>query len=267
MDRALYIDDDISVVSGLTGKSILVTGSGSGIGRSASLILAQSGAKLVLADRNEVEGRETEAMILASGGIAAFIHTDVASEASVEAAVAFAVHRYGRIDGALNNAGVPQFGKLHEITDAEFRRVLDVNLLGVFYCLKHELVQMMKSGGGSIVNMSSIAGITAVGENAAYCASKHGVIGLTLTVAHDYGAMGIRANVVCPGVIRTPMVEQAGDSDRIKHRIRQVPANRAGEPREVGQLAAWLLSDGASYLSGVTMPVDGGLMAGPYYRV
>jgi NAD(P)-dependent dehydrogenase (short-subunit alcohol dehydrogenase family) len=267
--RSLYIDDELSSLPGLKGKSILVTGAGSGIGRSASLILASSGAKLTLADRDEVGGQETEDSIRKAGGTAKFVRTDVASEASVQDVIAAAVKLYGRLDGAFNNAGIPQFGEFHNTSGDEFRRVLTVNLTGVFHCMKHEIIEMLRVDGGAIVNTSSLAGIAAFGDNAAYCASKFGVVGLTLTAAHDYGDRGIRANVLCPGLTRTPMVEaavQEGENERMLQRTRQIPFGRAGEPRELGQAAAWLLSDGASYLSGVVLPVDGGLMAGPYYK-
>jgi len=266
MIRSLYIDDELSNIPGLKGKSILVTGAGSGIGRSASLILAKSAAKLTLADRDEAGGQETEDLIRKAGGTAHFVQTDVTSEASVQDVISAAVHLYGRLDGAFNNAGIPQFGELHKTSGDEFRRVLDVNLTGVFYCMKHEIIEMLRGGSGAIVNTSSLAGLAAFGDNSAYCASKFGVVGLTLTAAHDYGNRGIRANVLCPGMTRTPMLESAGQSERMLHATRRIPFGRPAEPRELGQTAAWLLSDGASYVSGVALPVDGGLMAGPYYK-
>lgn len=266
MDQALYVDDELSRIPGLKHKSIIVTGAGSGIGRSAALILARSGARVMLADWDEGGGQETTDIIRRGGGTADFMRTDISSAGSVQALIAAAVARHGRLDGAFNNAGIPQFGAFHETSSEEFRRVLDINLSGIFYCMKHEIAAMLETGGGVIVNTSSLTGISAFGDNAAYCASKFGVVGLTLTAAHDYGDRGIRANAVCPGMTRTPALEAAGQSERMTHRIRQIPFGRAGTPREIGQAAAWLLSDGASYLTGVIMPVDGGLMTGPYYK-
>jgi 2,5-dichloro-2,5-cyclohexadiene-1,4-diol dehydrogenase 1 len=265
VDRALYIEEELAIIPGLQGKSILVTGSSSGIGRSASLILARSGAKLTLADTDEAG--ETENLICRAAGVARFVRTDVACEQSVQNAVAVAVAAYGRLDGAFNNAGIPQIGAFHETSGEEFQQILDINLAGVFYCMKHEIVGMLKIGGGAIVNTSSLTGISAFGDNAAYCASKFGVVGLTMTAAHDYGDRGIRANVVCPGATETPQLEIAWRTGRMAQRMKQTPFGRAGTPREMAQAAAWLLSDGASYISGVVLPVDGGFMAGPYYRV
>jgi len=267
MDRSMYIDDELSNIPGLKGKSIVVTGAGAGMGRSAAFILASSGAKLTLADINEAAGQETEDLIRKVGGAAIFVRTDVASETAVQGLVAAAVKLYGRLDGAFNNAAVLQYGPFHETSGEEFRRVLDVNTAGVFYCMKHEIIEMLKTGGGAIVNTSSLTGIAAFGDNAAYCASKFGVVGLTLTAAHDYGDRGIRANCLCPGRTDTSMAVSVGKTARRFDRLKQIPLGRAAMPREQAQAAAWMLSDGASYVSGVIMPVDGGLMSGPYYKV
>ncbi|BBD98389.1 3-oxoacyl-ACP reductase [Sphingobium amiense] len=270
MDLSLYLDDDLAKIPGLKDKSIIVTGASSGIGRAASFILAKAGARLILADRDETGGRETLDIVRDTGGTADFVAADMASEASVQNMVAAAVSAYGRLDGAFNNAAVVQTGEFHETSDEEFQRVLDINLSGVFYCMKHQIIEMLKTGGGSIVNTSSLTGICAFGKNAAYAASKFGVVGLTLTGAHDYGDRGIRVNAVCPGRSRpSAMSKEGGNSspEQNARRLRQIPLGRAGIPRELAQAAAWLLSDGASYVTGVIMPVDGGIMTGPYYKV
>jgi NAD(P)-dependent dehydrogenase (short-subunit alcohol dehydrogenase family) len=269
MDLSPYIDEELSKIPGLKDKSIIVTGASSGIGRAASLILAKAGARLTLADRDVVGGEETLALIRDAGGIADFVQADMASEASVQELVATAVRLYGRLDGAFNNAAVVQTGEFHETSQEEFQHVLDVNLSGVFYCMKHQIVAMLKTGGGSIVNTSSLTGICAFGRNAAYAASKFGVVGLTLTGAHDYGDRNIRVNAVCPGRSRpSAMAKGGGNSspERNAQRLRQIPLGRPGMPRELAQAAAWLLSDGASYVTGVIMPVDGGIMTGPYNK-
>lgn len=268
MDRSLYIDDGLSEIPGLKDKSIIITGAASGIGRAASFILAHAGARLTIADRDEAGGEETLAFIREAGGTAQFVAADMASEASVQALVAAAVKLYGRLDGAFNNAAILQSGEFHETSAAEFQRVLDVNLTGVFHCMKYQIIEMLKTGGGAIVNTSSLTGIRATGKNAAYAASKFGVVGLTLTGAHDYGDRGIRVNAICPGRTRPSAMAPKGEGEtaRTEQRHRQIPFGRAGSPRELAQAAAWLLSDGASYVTGVIMPVDGGLITGPYYK-
>jgi 2,5-dichloro-2,5-cyclohexadiene-1,4-diol dehydrogenase 1 len=269
VDQSLYIDEQLSKIPGLEGRSIIITGASSGIGRAASFILAGAGARLTLADRDETGGQETLDFIRQSGGTAEFIKSDMASEASVKNLVSTAVQLYGRLDGAFNNAAVLQSGEFHETSSEEFQFVLDVNLSGVFYCMKYQIIEMLKTGGGSIVNTSSLTGICAFGKNAAYAASKFGVVGLTLTGAHDYGDRGIRVNAICPGRSRPSAMapgEQV-DAERTKLRLRQIPMGRAGTPRELAQTAAWLLSDGASYVTGLIMPVDGGIMTGPHYKM
>jgi 2,5-dichloro-2,5-cyclohexadiene-1,4-diol dehydrogenase 1 len=266
MDRSLYIDDELAQIPGLKGKSIIVTGASNGIGRAASFILASSGARLILADLDEARGRETLGFVREFGGTAEFVASDMASEASVREVIATAVRLHGRIDGAFNNAAILQSGPFHETSSEEFRRVLDINLSGVFYCMKYQIIEMLKTGGGAIVNTSSLTGIAAFGNNVAYAASKFGVVGLTLTGAHDYGDRGIRVNAICPGRSRPSAMAGEDDSESTAQRLRQIPFGRPGTPRELAQAAAWLLSDGASYVSGVIMPVDGGLITGPYYK-
>lgn len=269
MDLSLYLDHELSRIPGLADKSIIITGASSGIGRAASLILATAGARLTLADRDEEGGQETLALVRDLGGTAEFVPADMASEASVRNLVTSAVSLYGRLDGAFNNAAIVQTGEFHETPTDEFQRVMDVNLSGVFWCMKYQIIEMLKTGGGSIVNTSSLTGICAFGKNAAYAASKFGVVGLTLTGAHDYGDRNIRVNAICPGRSRpSAMAKGGGNSspEQNASRLRQIPLGRPGMPRELAQAAAWLLSDGASYVTGVIMPVDGGIMTGPYHK-
>lgn len=265
MDRSLYIDDALAQIPGLRGKSIIVTGASSGIGKAASLILGACGVKLTLADIDEEGGAATAALVNEAGGVAKFVRADMGSEGSIRDMVLGAVALFGRLDGAFNNAAILQSGLFHETSSEEFERVMKINTSGVFWCMKYQIIEMLKTGGGAIVNTSSLTGITAFGNNAAYAASKFGVVGLTLTGAHDYGEHEIRVNAICPGRSRPSAMAPAAalDVDRTDLRMRQIPLRRPGSPREMAQAAAWLLSDGASYVNGVIMPVDGGLMSGP----
>jgi NAD(P)-dependent dehydrogenase (short-subunit alcohol dehydrogenase family) len=248
----------------LEGKTIIVTGAGSGIGRTSSQVFAKDGAKIVVADMDETGGNETVASIVAAGGEAAYFQCNVADEDSVAALVAFTVDRYGKLDGALNNAGIEMRNKpVHELTGEDFRKVIDVDLTGVFYCIKHEFLAMKDSGGGSIVNTASASGVRAQANAADYVAAKHGVVGLTKAAAVDGGPLGIRVNAVCPGLIMTPMAKdrlmndpvfsQALEGLRQRHII-----GRFGETGEVANMVMWLLSDLSSFVTGVPMLVDGG---------
>jgi len=269
MDRSLYIDDELAKIPGLKDKSIIVTGAASGIGRAASLILARAGARLTLADINETDGQETLGFVREAGGTAEFVRTDQGNEDSVRNLAETAAKLYGGLDGAFNNAAIVQQGQIHETSTEEFQRVIDVNLTGIFWCMKYQIIEMLKTGAGSIVNTASLTGICAFGNNVAYAASKFGVVGLTQTGAYDYGHQGIRVNAVCPGRSRPSSMAVGGVNSQPKNtlnRIKQIPLGRPGTPRELAQAAAWLLSDGSSYLNGVILPVDGGIMVGPYYK-
>ena len=245
----------------LKGKTILITGSGSGIGREAALLVARAGASVTVADISAAAGEVTVQMIMDGGGTAQFFRTDIADEAQVEAMVAAAVAAYGKLDGAFNNAAVPQMGKtLHELTGANFARAMEINVTGTFYCVKHEAVAMMRTGGGAIVNTSSAAGVTAFPGAAEYISSKHAVIGLTKAAALDYATQGIRVNAVMPGATSTPMLagamaQQEGLEDYLRA---QQPTGRLAEPFEIAAAAVWLLSDHASFVTGASIPVDGG---------
>lgn len=244
-------------------KVIIVTGGGSGIGLTTCHTLASNGAKVVVADINIANAEAVAADIVSEGGQAAAVAVNVTDEASVEAMVAFAVSTFGRLDGAHNNAGIEMSNKpVHELTAEEWRRVIEVDLTGVFFCLKHE-VRVMKERGGSIVNTSSGAGLRGQVNASDYVAAKHGVQGLTKAVAAEGGAFGIRINSVNPGLIMTPMARdrlmndpvfsQALDGLRQRHHI-----GRFGETQEVANAVMWLLSDQSSFVTGSPLLVDGG---------
>ena len=245
-------------------KSILITGAASGIGRKCAEVFAANGAKVLLADLSDGPGEEAAAAIRANGGIAAFHRCNVVDEASVAATVARAVELFGRLDGAMNNAGIEMRNKpIHELTAEDIAAVLGVDLVGVFYCIKHEFLAMKDAGGGAIVNTASAAGVRGQINASDYVAAKHGVVGLTKAAACDGGPLGIRVNAVCPGLIMTPMAQdrlmndpvfsQALDGLRQRHVI-----GRFGEMEEVANTAMFLLSDLASFVTGTPMLVDGG---------
>jgi 2,5-dichloro-2,5-cyclohexadiene-1,4-diol dehydrogenase 1 len=256
-------------MSDLSQKSIIVTGGGSGIGAAAALRLAESGARVTVADLNEQGGRDVVDKIRSSDGEAQFLRTDISSEADVRAMVDAAVQAYGKLDGAFNNAGVPAHshqGKGKELTFLAdmpveiFRRGVEINVIGTFLCMKYEIAAMKETGGGSIVNTSSGAGILAIAGAADYIAAKHAVIGLTKSAALDYATVPIRVNALIPGVIRTPMMEASFEEHPHLYdwAAEMQPNKRLGKPVEVAEAAVWLLSDAASLVTGISMPVDGG---------
>ena len=248
----------------LVGKVALVTGASSGIGRASALAFAREGAKVVVSDVNVDGGQETVRLIKGNGGEAIFVKADVSQAAEVEALVRQTVTAYGRLDYAHNNAGVEgAFTTTVAYPDESWERVLAVNLKGVWLCMKHEITQMLKQGGGAIVNTASGAGLVGVPNLSAYVASKHGVVGLTKTAALEYAKAGIRVNAVCPGVIDTPMVarltrEQPHVAEAL---VAGEPMGRVGKPEEIAEAAVWLCSDAASFVTGHAMAVDGGYLA------
>jgi NAD(P)-dependent dehydrogenase (short-subunit alcohol dehydrogenase family) len=250
----------------LEGKTALVTGGGSGIGRAASLAYAKEGARVVVADVNVEGGEETVLMIKEAGGEAILVHADVSKPEDTQAMVDQAVEAFGSLDCAFNNAGIGG-GRDRLLTadylEEDWDRVISINLKGVWLCMKAEIPQMLKQGGGAIVNTASIAGLVGLTGTIAYVAAKHGVTGLTKAAAMEYAKSGIRVNAVCPGYIQTPLVQ--GIFDRIEGYRERVaarhPMDRLGEPEEIAQAVVWLSSDAASFVTGHNMPVDGGYMA------
>ncbi len=252
-------------MAGLTeGKVVLVTGAGSGIGRATALVFAREGARVVVSDIVVEGGQETVQQIEAAGGEAIFVKADVSKAADVEALITQTVETYGRLDCAFNNAGIEGGVKpTIDCTEEEFDRTIAVNLTGVWLCMKYEIQQMLSQGGGAIVNTASAAGLVGFPGLPDYVASKHGVVGLTKTAALEYAKSGIRVNAVCPGVIQTPMVERGAQLspgfDELA--VSMEPVGRFGQPAEVGEAVVWLCSDAASFVTGIPMQVDGGLVA------
>jgi NAD(P)-dependent dehydrogenase (short-subunit alcohol dehydrogenase family) len=246
------------------GKVALVTGGASGIGRATALTFAREGAKLIIADMNEDGGQQTVHMITEKGGEAIFVRTDVSQAVEVQALISKAVETYGRLDCAHNNAGISGglSARIAEYPEDLWHQVIAINLTGVWLCMKYELDQMRKQGGGAIVNTASIAGLVGYPGAAAYVASKHGVVGLTKTAALEYATQGIRVNCVCPGYIATPMTAPGmNDPTRLARLIAREPIGRVGAPEEVAEAVVWLCSDAASFVTGHTMTVDGGYVA------
>ena len=244
------------------GKVALVTGGNSGIGKATAIRFAEQGARVVIAARRVEEGEATVAEIRRGGGGAIFVKTDVAEAADAEAMVKKAVAAYGRLDCAFNNAGVSGGALLHEVTEADWDRMMAVNLKGVWLGMKYQIIQMLAQGSGTIVNDSSVAGLTGYVRSPAYSASKHAVIGLSKSAALQYLNRGIRINCVCPGMIMTPMIERAFAIPGVEDWFRTRLPGRGGNPDEVAQAVTWLCSDAASFVTGVALPVDGGAAAG-----
>ena len=250
----------------LAGKSALVTGGASGIGRATALVMAREGARVAVSDLTEESAAATVALINGAGGQAIAIGGDVAREADVAAMVARTVAAFGRLDCAFNNAGIsprnvgPTGQRTHEMSQASFDGMLAVNLTGVFLCMKHELVQMLAQGGGSIVNTASIAGLIGLVSASNYVAAKHGVVGITKTAAMEYAKDGIRVNCVNPGYIKTPMTDPSME-ERYDALMAKVPMGRLGVADEIAEAVVWMLSDRASFMTGASQVVDGGYYA------
>ena len=244
-----------------SGKVALVTGGTSGIGKTTAIEFARAGAKVVLTGRREKEGAQVVAEIEKLSGDAAFVRADVAKDADVKAMVDFTVDKFGRLDVAFNNAGVEWKGPLDQATEAEYRRIFDINVWGVLNSMRYEIPAMLKNGGGAIVNNSSVAGHVGLAEVSIYTASKHAVEGLTKSVALEFAKRNIRINAVAPGAIATEMFARfAGDAlrDQITS---MVPAGRVGASEEIAAAVLYLCSDDAKFTVGTTLVVDGGFMA------
>lgn len=251
--------------SRLTNKVALVTGGSSGMGRAACLAFAKEGAKVVVAARREKEGSETASAIRDSGGEAIFVQTDVSQESQVDSLFEQAVSHFGRIDCAFNNAGINENpAPLHEWEINDWRRMMDINVTGVWLCMKHEISLMRESGGGTIVNNASISGLFS-GENmSVYSAAKHAVLGLTKGAAVENVKAGIRINAICPGFVETPMWGEFLTSPEARARFDAIPPiGRFGTSEELASTVVWLCSDESAYVIGHSLIIDGGIMAGP----
>ena len=245
-----------------TGKVAFVTGAASGIGREAALAFAREGAKVVVADISEQGNQETVHLIEDQGGQAIAVRCDVTRSGDVKAALDKTIEVFGRLDFAFNNAGIEPRNPAPtaEYEEEEWNRIIDINLRGVFLCMKHEIPLILKQGGGAIVNTSSGAGIIGIKGSPAYTAAKHGVIGLTKAAALDYAAQNIHINAVCPGYIDTPMMGRfTGGTDEGRAQvIAQEPIGRMGKPEEIAAAVVWLCSDAAAFMVGHAMVIDGG---------
>jgi NAD(P)-dependent dehydrogenase (short-subunit alcohol dehydrogenase family) len=245
----------------MAGKVALVTGGSSGIGKATALAFAAEGATVVIASRSAATGEAVASGIRDAGGNAMWIQTDVTQAVQVEAMVKRVIETYGRLDCAFNNAGSGgRGGWIAELDEADWDKTIDGFLKSVWLCMKYEITEMLKLGGGAIVNNSSVDGLRAFPWDPAYSAAKHGVIGLTKSTAMQYATKGIRINAICPGWIRTPPTEGilAHDPRAEEGMILHQPIGRLGRPEEVAQTVVWLCSEKASLILGVTMPVDGG---------
>ncbi|MBB3674863.1 SDR family NAD(P)-dependent oxidoreductase [Modestobacter versicolor] len=247
----------------LAGTVVLVVGASAGIGADTARVLAADGASLMLVARNEGPLAALTEELQAAGHDVACTTGDVSSADDVARFVGATVARFGRLDGAFNNAAMTQAGRLDQVPEADFDQLMAVNVKGTWLCLREEVRVMEAQGSGSIVNVSSIGGLRGSSGMGAYQASKHAVIGLTRTAAHDVGPLGIRVNVVAPGPTETPMLQKTREAipGGVEARIAATPLRKAGTGPEVGNVVSFLLSDRASHLSGVVLPVDGGFVA------
>jgi NAD(P)-dependent dehydrogenase (short-subunit alcohol dehydrogenase family) len=249
-------------------KVCLVTGAGSGIGAATALAFAKEGANVVVADVNEEAAKETVSKIRKEKGKVIFIKVNIAQQDEVKKMIAAAVKRFGQLDCAVNCAGIA--GKLslpvHEYPEDEWVNMININLIGTYYCVKEEITKMLKNGGGNIVNVSSAAGLLAQPFNSPYAASKFGIVGLTRTAAKEYATQNIRINAICPTAIETPMImhgrrKLAQNPEALEAAKNYQAMKRMGQPEEVADVILWLCSDQASFITGHAMPVDGGAFA------
>jgi NAD(P)-dependent dehydrogenase (short-subunit alcohol dehydrogenase family) len=254
-------------MSEFQGKIALVTGGGSGIGQAVASLFAASGATVVIADMTESRARESVEMIKTAGGQSVVIPCDVTQSDQVAALMNQIIMRFGRLDYAHNNAGgTTEFARLADTSEEYWHRCIAVHLTGVWLCMKEQIKQMQRQGGGAIVNTASIAGASGMRGVSAYVAAKHGVVGLTKTAALEYATAGIRVNAVCPGGVLTPIVKQfEHDNPDASHVFKTMHAlKRYGQPAEVAEAVVWLCSESASFITGAALPVDGGYLAGQF---
>ncbi len=247
-------------MSEFAGKVALVVGATVGIGRVTAVEFARAGAKVVLSGRREKEGAETLALVQAAGGEGIFVPTDVRHEADVQSMIAQAVATYGRVDYAYNNAGAECTKVLDQTTETEFDVMMDTNVKGTFFCLKHEIRAMLPTGGGAIVNASSVAGLIPVPGHSIYVASKHAVIGLTKSAALEYGKQGVRVNAVCGATIDGVMLRTFLEKSGWPLEKATPPIGRIGQPLDIANAVLFLCSAKASYINGIALPVDGGFL-------
>ena len=245
-----------------TGKVAFVTGAANGIGRATALAFAREGASVVVADVSEQGNQETARLIEDLGGRSLAVKCDVTRPEDVKAALDKTIEAFGRLDFAFNNAGVEQKNAATaEIEEAEWERIVNINLRGVFLCMRAQITDMTSRGRGAVVNIASAGGLIGTPGLAGYCASKHAVIGLTKTAALEYASRGIRINAVCPGPVETPMMAYALQDPERRVRIASNPMGRVAEAQEIADAVCYLCSDAASFITGVALPVDGGLTA------
>ncbi len=244
-------------------KSVIVTGGGSGIGRATALAFAAEGARVLVADQNEAAGEATARLVREQGGEAASVRTDVSRGADCSAMVDAAVELYGRLDIAFNNAGINiRAAPIADIDEPEWSRILSVNLTGVFLCMKYEIPAMKRQGAGAIINTASVGGVIGTAGVTAYCATKHGVVGLTKSAALDHIGDGIRINAICPGGTRTEMLAEWFKDPEVERRtVGQTPIGRIASPAEIAQTVLFLASADASFMVGHALIADGGLTA------